>query len=77
MCSALNAMPRTGALFHGYWGMSWGGVVKLSREECDGWAKVFQKLHLAAVFMTHALEERQGVGRKEKRQVVRCLDLQL
>ena len=55
-----------------------GVVVKLSKEECEGWAKVvFQKLHLAAVFITHAMEERQGVRRKEKRQVVRCLDLQL
>lgn len=45
-----------------------GEGVKLSKEECDGWANVvLQRLHLAAMFMTPAVEERQGVRRKQKR----------
>ena len=42
---------------------------RLSEEESDGQKLRFKRLSLAALIMPHAMEERQGVGRREKRGV--------
>lgn len=60
-------MQRREALSPGYPGRS--VAFRLSVEESDGQKLRFKRLSLAVLFMPHAVEERQGVGRRENRGV--------